>query len=405
MRLLKTYNTFWIIVLLCLVFLSIFYAYISADAPYYLGISRDISNGFVPYKDILSLYAPLMMYMNSLLYVFLDAPAYHYFLIFQYFLIFISTGILYLIGKKLDLSNSTSIFLSLFLFITVLSSDGIYINLEVYILLCVLLSFWFLINKQFFWTGIFLALSFFSKQYGILNFLPFFLLVGVYHGFEKKYLIKFIVGATIPLLVFLIYFLVIQNVPILNLIEQLSGKGYGQQKISTPKSIFSLIVGFKVFLLLVFPLFFLRINPFKNKIDGILIIGILVNLIPILIQNFPHYFILTYPYIFILMARNYKHFDNRFILVSNLMLIIISVLLFLRIFRFKDVYDEQLRVAEKYRNEYPVSSEVFLSGKIRYLYILNNYHNPVVKEVGYAYDFYPGEDFLNKYPVLKLDNE
>jgi 4-amino-4-deoxy-L-arabinose transferase-like glycosyltransferase len=403
MRLLKTYNIFWIVILICLLFLSIFYAYISADAPYYLAISRDISNGFVPYKDIISLYAPLMMYMNSLLYLFIEAPGYHYFLIFQYFVIFISTGILFLIGKKLDLNNRASIFLGLFLFIAVLSSDGIYINLEVYILLCVLLSFWFLINKQFFWTGIFLALSFFSKQYGILNFLPFFLLVGFYHGFDKKYLINFVIGSALPLLAFLVYFLLIENVSFMNLIEQLSGKGYGQRGVSSTKSIFSLIVGFKVFLLLIFPLLFLRINPFKNKIDGILIIGILVNLIPVLIKNFPHYFILTYPYIFILMARNYKNFDKRFLLVSNLMLIIISVLLFIRIFRYKDVYEEQLRVAEKYKNEYPVSSEVFLSGKIRYLYILNNYHNPVLKEVGYAYDFFPDEDFRKKYPVLSLE--
>src|SRR5680860_798913 len=136
MRLLKTYNIFWIVILICLLFLSIFYAYISADAPYYLAISRDISNGFVPYKDIISLYAPLMMYMNSLIYLLIESPGYHHLLIFQYFVIFSSTCILFLIGKKLDLNNRASIFLSLFLFITVLSSDGIYINLEVYILLC-----------------------------------------------------------------------------------------------------------------------------------------------------------------------------------------------------------------------------------------------------------------------------
>ncbi len=403
MRLLKTYNIFWISVLLILIFLSVFHAYISADAPYYLAISRDISNGLVPFKDINSMYAPAMMYLNSIIFKIFDDPGYHYFLVFQYVLILLSSGFLYLICRKLNLSKLKSTFLGLFLFIAVLSSDGIYINLEVYILLCVLLSFWFLINKQFFWTGVFLSLSFFSKQYGILNFLPFFLLVGVYHGFEKKYLINFIVGAGFPLLAFLVYFLLIHNVSFVDLIGQLSGSGYGQSGVSSTKSIFSLIAGFKVFLLLIFPLFFLRINPFKNKIDGILIIGILVNLIPILIKNFPHYFILTYPYIFILMARNYKNFDKRFLLVSNLMLVIISVLLFLRIFRYKDVYAEQLRVAEKYKNEYPVSSEVFLLGKIRYLYILNNYHNPVLKEVGYEYGFFPDEDFKKKYPIIETE--
>ena len=403
MKLLRISNIFWTLVLVVLLYLSITYAFISADAPYYLSIARDIFNGLIPYKDIFNIYTPAMMYLNSMIFRIFDDPGYHYFLVFQYVLILLSSGFLYLICRKLDLDKLKSAFLGLFLFIAVLSSDGTYINLEVYILLWVLLSFWFLINKQFFWTGIFLALSFFSKQYGILNFLPFFLLVGVYHGLKKRYLINFIVGAALPLLAFLVYFLLIENVSFMNLIGQLSGSGYGQSGVSSTKSIFSLIAGFKVFLLLIFPLFFLRINPFKNKIDGILIIGILVNLIPILIKNFPHYFILTYPYIFILMAQNYKNFDKKFLLVSNLMLVIISVLLFFRIFRYKDVYEEQIRVAEKYKNEYPVSSEVFLSGKIRYLYILNNYHNPVLKEVGYDYDFSPDEDFKKQYPVLKLE--
>ncbi len=403
MKLLRISNIFWTLVLVVLLYLSITYAFISADAPYYLSIARDIFNGLIPYKDIFNIYTPAMMYLNSMIFRIFDDPGYHYFLVFQYVLILLSSGFLYLICRKLDLDKLKSAFLGLFLFIAVLSSDGTYINLEVYILLWVLLSFWFLINKQFFWTGIFLALSFFSKQYGILNFLPFFLLVGVYHGLKKRYLINFIVGAALPLLAFLVYFLLIENVSFMNLIGQLSGSGYGQSGVSSTKSIFSLIAGFKVFLLLIFPLFFLRINPFKNKIDGILIIGILVNLIPVLIKNFPHYFILTYPYIFLLMAKNYKNFDKKFLLVSNLMLVIISVLLFFRIFRYKDVYEEQIRVAEKYKNEYPVSSEVFLSGKIRYLYILNNYHNPVLKEVGYDYDFSPDEDFKKQYPVLKLE--
>ncbi len=403
MRLLKISNIFWTSVLLFLIFFGIFYAYIGADAPYYLAISRDISNGLVPFKDINSMYAPAMMYINSIIFRIFDVPGYHYFLVFQYLLILLSSGFLYLICRKLDLDKLKSAFLGLFLFIAVLSSDGININLEVYILLCVLLSLWFLINKQFFWVGVFLALGFFSKQYGILNFLPFFLLVVIYHGFEKKYLINFIIGAALPLFAFLVYFLLIENVNFMDLIKQLSGSGYGQSGVSSTKSIFSLIAGFKVFLLLIFPLLFLKISPFKNKIDGILIIGILVNLIPVFIKHFPHYFILTYPYIFILMARNYKNFDKRFLLVSNLMLVIISVLLFLRVFRYKDVYEEQLRVAEKYKNEYPVSSEVFLSGEIRYLYILNNYHNPVLKEVGYDYGFSPDEDFKKEYPVLSLE--
>lgn len=402
MKLLRISNIIWALVLMVLIYLSIIYAFISADAPYYLSVARDISNGLIPYKDIFNSYTPAMMYLNAMIFRIFDGPGYHYFLVFQYVLILMSSVFLYLICRKVDLDKLKSTFLGLFLFIAVLSSDGNYINLEVYILFCVLLSFWFLINKQFFWTGIFLALSFFCKQYGILNFLPFFLLVGLYHGFKKKHVINFVIGAVLPLLAFLVYFLLIENVTFISLIKQLSGSGY-VQSIASTKSLFSILVGAKVFFLLIVPLFFLKIKPFKNKTDAVLILGILINLIPVAIQNFQHYYILTFPYIFVLIARNYKNLNWNFFIVSNLSLILISSFLFLRILRYKDVHNEQIKVAKKYEASIPVGSEVFLWGEIRYLYILNNYHNPVLSEVGYSYPFEPEESFREKYPVLKLE--
>lgn len=403
MKLLRISNIIWTFVLMTLLFLSIFYSFISADAPYYLSVARDLSNGLILFKDILNSYTPVMMYLNSVVFRIFDDPGYHYFLIFQYVIILMSSGFLYLICRRLDLDKLKSTFLGLFLFIAVLSSDGNYINLEVYILLFVLLSFWFLKNKQFFWTGIFLALSFFSKQYGILNFLPFFLLIWVYHGLEKKHLRNFVIGAILPLSLFIIYFLIIENVTFISLIKQLTGSGYGQKGIASTKSLFSILAGSKVFLLLIFPLFFLRIKPLKNRIDAILILGIIINLIPVAIQSFQHYYILTFPYIFVLIARNYKNLDRNFFVVSNLSLILISTLLFLRIFRYKDVYKEQIKIAKKYEVNFPVGSNVFLYGEIRYLYILNNYHNPVLSEIGYSYLFKPDEDFREKYTVLQLE--
>ena len=402
MRNLKLYNITWTVILLILIVLSIVWAYISADAPYYLSISRDIANGLIPYKDIDSIYTPLMMYINSLLHWLIEDPSYYVFLVFQYFIIFLSSLTLFFICRNYDVKKNPSFFLSLFLFITVLGSEGTNVNLEVYVLLIVLISFLLLMKKHFIWTGFVLALGFFAKQYGILNFVPFFFLV-LLQGDSKNNIIQFLFGAVLPLLIFLTYYSIIESVSIVNLFEQLSGRGYGQRSVTRPKTFISLLAGFKVFLLLLIPMFFLGIRPFKNKFDGILILGILVNLIPILIQHFSHYFILTFPFIFVLMARNYENFNHKFINSSNVILVVIAVLLFLRINRYKDVYDEQLKIAEKYKKEYPVSSEVFLVGEIRYLYILNDYQNPVLSEVGYSYDFEPDEEFNEKYDVLSLE--
>ncbi|GAB2770432.1 hypothetical protein GCM10010465_15350 [Actinomadura fibrosa] len=101
-----------------------------------------------------------------------------------------------------------------------------------------------------------------------------------------------------------------------------------------------------------------------------------------------------------LMVRNGQDISKNFLYVSNISLTVICLMLFLRILRYKNVYEEQMDEAVKFRVEYPVGSTVFLSGPIRYLYILNNYKNPVLKQVGYDYSFHPDDDFRKKYEVI-----
>ncbi len=403
MRQLKYYNLFWGTILVLLIILSITYAFISTDAPYYLSIARDISQGSIPYKDIFSSYTPVVMYLNSLILFFFDDPAYHIFLAFQYLIIASSVWVFYKICQKEGLENVSAAFLSLFLFIAILSSDGTYINLEVYLIFFVLLSYLMVLYRYFFMAGIFLSLSFFCKQYGIFNFLPFFLLVITLYGYQKKYLVKFLAGGVLPLIVFLFYFVFLEKVGIQDLALQLTGSGYDQEMIELETTWFRFLAGSKVFLLLLLPLFLLRINPFKDRISAIVIIGIVVNLIPLYVQTVSHYFILSFPYIFILFARNFNKSNRIFFITSNLVLLIITGLLLSRIYRYREVYSEQLAVAEETRKEYSVGSEVFLYKHYRFLYILNDYRNPVLKEVGYRYGFKPDLEFQKKYNVLIKD--
>ncbi len=403
MKLLKISNIIWSGALLIILFLSVFYAFISTDAPYYIAIARDISNGNIPYKDLYNTYTPVMMYLNSLIYDIFNNPVYHVYLIFQYLVIGVSVVLFYKICKKLKVGKVRSFYLSLFLFIAILSSDGTYVNLEVYVILFVFSAFLLLLNKSFFWCGVLLSLSFFSKQYGIFNFLPFLLLILTFHKYQRNHLIKFILGASVPLFLFVGYYNIIENVPFGDLFMQLSGQGYDQEMIDLKPSLFGFLAGAKVFILLLVPIVFLKINPIKDKIDGILVLGIIVNLIPLFIQNFAHYFILTFPFVFILMARKHQNINLKFIIVSNILLVIISGILFLRIIRYKEVYAEQLKTALKYEKEFPVGSEVFLYKGYRFLYILNDYKNPVLKEVGYRYGFKPDEDFQKKHNVLMED--
>lgn len=399
MRQLKFFNFFWGFVLALLIVLSIAYAFISTDAPYYLSMARDISRGYVPYKDIFSSYTPVMMYLNSIFHL-LGDPSYHLFLIFQYTVAATGVGFFYMVSRKEGLPKSFSIFLSLFLFISILSSDGTYINLEIYVILFVFISYYLLITGKLVWCGFFLALSFFSKQYGILNFLPFFLLIIGFYGFNKNYLVKFIVGGLLPLVFYLIYFVLLEKVAFKELALQLTGSGYDNEMMELETTWFRFIAGAKVFLLLLIPFGFVFKNSCVNKINIFLLLGVLVNLLPLFVVTVSHYFILCFPYIFIFIARNLDVSNTKFFLISNLALLIIAGLLFARINRYKGVYEEQLELAAEMRKEYPVGSEVFLYKHFRFLYILNDYKNPVLEEIGYRYGFKPDEEFKEKYEVL-----
>lgn len=400
---LKITNYFWGVVLLVLLVLSVKWAYISTDAPYYLSVARDISRGNVPYKDIYLSYTPVMMYLNSIIPLIFKDPSYFIFLSFQFLMIAITSCLLYDISYRNNGNRLKSLFLSLLFFISVLASDGTYINLEVYVILFVILAFWLYQKGYFFLCGVALALSFFSKQYGILNFIPFFLLIVFRRDYRKNYLIRFVIGGLVPLGVFIFYFFFLQQADRKNVLLQLTGAGYDQDMIELETNLFSFLAGAKIFLLLLIPLslVFIKQNPLRDKVNIILLVGLAVNLLPLYIQTVSHYFLLTFPFIFILLGRNLNYSHKNILLGSNLVLLIIFSLIASRICRYKNVYDEQLKLAAETRKEYPMGSKVFLYKHYRFLYILNNYQNPVLKQVGYRYGFEPDEEFSEKYEVLR----
>lgn len=405
MRILKLHNTIWGSLLCILLILSVYFAFISTDAPFYLSISRDVANGKVIYKDIYNVYTPIMMQLNSLVYIIFDNPGYHVYLLFQYLIISVSTFFFYRICLNHEIHKNIAIFLSVFLFLSILGSDGTYIILEVYVIMFVFASYWFLQKSQFFLSGAILSLAFLSKQYGVLNFVPFFLLISTSPLFKMHFLFKFLIGASFPVFIFLGYYLFFQNIDLLSLYIQLTGQGYEQNMKDVGFTIMGFLSGAKIFILIMFPFLFVKIQPIQNRVEGILILGIILNLLPLIVQNFAHYFILTFPYVFILLAMKYQDFNKKLFYTCNIVLILISVSLFLRVIRYKDVYSEQLEIAKKYEEVLPKGSTVFLYKGYRYLYLLNDYQNPVLKSIGYSYGYKPDESFIQKYEVLMDEEE
>lgn len=402
---LKVYNTIWVSLLVILLIISVKYAFISTDAPFYLSVARDLANGKEMYKDIFNVYTPIMMYLNSFIHKIFNNPGYHAYLVFQYFIILLSTFFFFKICLKHRLDRKVALFLSTFLFLSILSSDGTYIILEIYVILFVLISYWYFQKNKFFLCGLVLSLAFLSKQYGILNFIPFTLLIYTLPDFNKKFLLRFLIGACVPVALFLSFNIYIKEVSIASLYLQLSGQGYEVNMKDVSFSFIAFLSGAKIFILVICPFLFMNFHPFKNQKEGILILGVILNLIPLFIQNFAHYFILTFPYVFILLALKSNDLNKKSFYACNIGLLIICTLLFSRIIKYRNVYNEQLAIAEKYKETIPLGSTVFLYKGYRHLYLMNDYENPVVQTIGYSYGFKPDKNFIKKYKVLMDEDE
>ena len=390
-----------LLVFLVSVFFSLTYSHISLDAPYYLSVARDISLGYIPYKDIYLSYTPLVMYMNSVVYLAIEKFNYKIFLGFQYLIMLLSQIIFFrLLLRHFEISFFNSALLSLVLGIAILSADGSYINLEVYMFLAVITALYFFYRDSLIVSGIFVGISFLLKQYGLLNFLPFFLLIYWTKRRVGYNMILFILGAAISVIVFLFYFVIIQDVSIISIFEQLSGINYIKYVSKKSPSFYTWILGVKVFLILFIPIAALLGKKLLSKKNIPWLAGILVNLIPTFLQAFQHYVILTFPYLFILLALNWKSNNTLFfksILISGFA---VAILLNLRVLRYKDVYDKQIHLAEKMEKYVPKGSSIYLNGGVRVLYLFNNYDNPLRERIGYSYfHFLKAKDF-NKINIL-----
>jgi 4-amino-4-deoxy-L-arabinose transferase-like glycosyltransferase len=379
---------------------------INPDGGYYLSISRDIGNGLIPYKDVLLSYPPLTMYIMSLAGIIKDNPEYSDYLNIVFLFEILSCFLVYKITYFINKDRATRYLISIITLFIVLSFEGIYVILEPFVIFFALLSLYFYLlgkkgNYFLLYSGISAGMCFLSKQYGLsvsAAIVLSILLVNKLQLTEKlKMLLFFSLGFLVPLTLFYVYFIILHGISVSEMIEKLSGQGYGY------KSPLLYIIKLVKFLWLGAPYIFLLPLMFfykteKKEIFFSIVIFLIFMSMPFYFKVFKHYFILLIPFCTIAgfylinsslsICKNKQHL-NIFHLILTLTFLGFFTSTYFSIknnFKYIDLVnrDNQLQLLGQINNWVPKKSEVLLVAD-QAIYFINDLKVPDINKVGYIF--------------------
>lgn len=298
--------------------LAAFRAYVNADAGYYLGIAELIHQGFVPYRDFSLGYTPLFFYVLQIPRLFMgDYPCYAGYMLFLYLIVLLDSVLLAAIVKKITKSIRLAWFSGLVFLVLYHYLEGSYFLLEAFSVCFGLVSILLLLGEEVkFWrvfaAGAFSALSFLSKQYGLL----FAGVIGVLMLFSdevwKKRLwncLSAMLGFCMVMALFFLLFFISGLRPDA-LIDALRGSGYGGQ--SLKMYLDGLLRSVRLFPFLLFlPCLFFRQNKTNKEMVLGCVAGLLLASLQFYYNVFSHYFIYMLPFVLILNALLWKRLKSQ----------------------------------------------------------------------------------------------
>lgn len=388
-------------------FITIFLKIPSSDAYYYIGVSRLINEGLVPFKDFKLTYTPLSFYIMAL-----PIKWFGY-----------SPEMVFCISYILQIVNSFLLFKLLSRFIS-------NIKLVIYCILYYLVSFYILGGTNYmlephaaFWgilslllitkgtsisilfAGFACSCSFLCKQYGAGYVMLCLIYVMISRtSISQKILNLFLIifGIICPLLI-LYFFFKTQGVDLLESSMQMSGTSYASKHFGFP-GIVGLLTGY-IYLIVLFPTVYLGVYYYiknfkvlkRNNLITLSVLGILGFMLQFFIRPFSHYMQLTLPLIFLfmgIMGEKYiipflktKRYLYTLCFVTILIPTVICIAACIRMIVI-DRKGKTLELAEKIESYVPKNSKnVCLTHKFLILGLTNNYIAPCLKEHGMSNGF------------------
>ena len=306
------------VILLAAYLLAAFRSYVNADAGYYLGVAELIHQGYVPYRDFSLGYTPLLFYALQIPRMLMGSyPDYSGYMLFLYFIVFADAVLMALIARETTKNYKLAWLSGLLFLVMYYYFEGAYFLLEAFSVCFGLASVYTLLkgNGRFwcmFLAGAFSAFAFLAKQYGLL----FAGVVGVVsllsdHLWKKRLwsCISAILGFCAVIAVFFLLFFISGLKPD-ELIEELSGSGYGGQSIKMYVQGVIRSVRLFPFLLFVPCLFFDKEKKELALIMGCLI-GLLIASLQFYFNVFSHYYIYMIPFVLVLAVFLWKRINQK----------------------------------------------------------------------------------------------
>ena len=374
-------------------------AIINADASYYMGVSRLISEGLVPFSDFALGYSPLSFYLMCIPF---NIWGYSYTCAISVLLLIhiANAFFVYRILYVNSFSQMVSMLGGLFYLYYVSLFSGYGYVLEPFVLLFGLIAIYLVQSHSLyslFLSGFFCSCSLFCKQYGLGFLALVFLYVLLDNQFpnKKERLTVSILGFFIGLLLGVIL-LMLQGIHISLLLSSLQGSDYQRE------GVLGMIVALCHVFIRISPLFIslwiplLYWNDFKaDKFWVISLIGVVGFLLPLYVRPYLHYVILSLPFMIFFIFRSIRAIKTfRLKLFVFLFLIVSSIITVISMAQF-DVNlilgnnrSYQRLISEKIATFIPKEEkDVYISFHALYTTVLNSYTPPLLTEYGMSNGF------------------
>lgn len=378
--------------------ISACYVRINEDSVYYLGVTRLILDGKIPYVDFALGYTPLSFYLMCIP-CSIFGTSFLCGLVTLYIISLFNAFVVYRIVLRETGSMALAWFGAVIMMLYGLVFDGRYYFLEPFVLAFGLPSVLLLYkdnNRHLLLSGFLCFCAFGCKQYGLGFIFLAIVFILVKNKFSKDgikkvfwILVGFIVG-----LCFFVLLLLVQKVPLSSLLY-LSGSDYERDGIMGLFGAYQTIFMLIPILIVAILVFFIHFRKtIRQPLLVVSVCGILGFMLQTYVRFYAHYIWLALPFIVFFVISIVQMLEGRYkklyVLVASVMMIIPVYFVVkgdCQILKDKE-RSEQEQTAQIIAQSVPIGSvDVFVSVDMMHVLLSNDYTPPVLDKFGMSNGF------------------